>query len=558
LQKEYVFSIIVSMKPHKKNTKEAVTLFSKINSFLDMNGTTVFLTIYGIGILFSLLLFNLRISEGGDDSTYIIRAYNFLKEGAFPTFQGPLYPIFLSLVIGIFGISLGILKLTSLLFMALFLYLFYKAFKGRIEPLVLFFTVLLLSVNSYFLYFSSQTYSEAMFLALLGWFFVEFFKYIDVPANGPLNVRKILLLSAVALVLTLTKTIGAGVIIAAVIFFVVTKEYKKAGMLLLFFFLLLGAWLIFKGLIWGFDAGASSQANTLIYKHPYDFSKGKETFTGYLMRIVDNSNLYLSKHFLKMTGFLGPNSRAVNPFITVILYLLFVFTFGEIYRKNRYLTFTGIFVITMLGITFVSLQKIWDQYRLIVPFFPFMLLMLTAGILELFKKKRLIRFQVFAVLLMSLSFVLTAEQSFRKMDVLTLRSNLKGNKFKGYTDDWANYLRMAEYVGKHLGDGTYVACRKPNMARIMAGGKKFYGIYRVPTDDPDVLLQKLRENHVTHIIMASLRKNPMVNNGYTINTVKRYMAYIIKKYPGTFTLVHNIGKSEPAYLFKINYPQQQK
>jgi len=547
------------MEPQKENTEKTATLFSKINSFLDKNGTSVFWTIYGVGILFSLLLFNLRISEGGDDSTYIIRAYNFLKEGTFPTFQGPLYPMFLSLVIGIFGISLGTLKLTSLLFMALFLYLFYKAFKGRVEPLVLFFTVLLLSVNSYFLYFSSQTYSEAMFLALLGWFFIEFFKYIDASEKNAHDLRSMVLLAAIALVLTLTKTIGGGVVIAVVVFFLITKDYKKAGMLLLFFFMLLGAWLLFKGLIWDFDTGgASSQANTLIYKHPYDFSKGKETFTGYLMRIVDNSNLYLSKHFIKMTGFLNPNSRAVNPLITVALYLLFVFTFGAVYRKNRYLTFTGIFVITMLGITFVSLQKIWDQYRLIIPFFPFMLLMLTTGIIELFRNKKIQRFQIFAILLLSLSFILTAGQTFSKMDILTLRSNLMGNKYKGYTDDWANYLKMAEYVGKHLDDDTYVACRKPNMARIMAGGKKFYGIYRVPTKDPDILLQKLRKNNVTHIIMANLRKNPLVKNGYTINTIKRYMAYILKKYPKTFILRHQIGKSEPAYLFQINYPEQKK
>jgi hypothetical protein len=187
-----------------------------------------------------------------------------------------------------------------------------------------------------------------------------------------------------------------------------------------------------------------------------------------------------------------------------------------------------------------------------------MVLMLSAGLVELFKEKRLARFQIAVVLLMSVSILLTAGQTFGKMDILTLRSNLMGNKYKGYTDDWANYLKMAEYAGKHLNENAYVACRKPNMAQIMAGGMKFYGIYRVPTDDPDVLLQKLRENHVTHIIMASLRKNPMINNGYTINTVKRYMAFILKKYPETFVLKHQIGKSEPAYLFYINYPEQQK
>ncbi len=547
------------MKAKTKGKQEEPTgHFSKINSYLQKNSSAIFWTIYGISILFSLLLFNMRISEGGDDSTYIIRAYNFLKEGIFPTFQGPLYPMFLSLVIWIFGIKIGILKLFSLFFMAIFFFLFYKAYKDRATPLVLFATLLIMAVNSYVLYFSSQTYSEAMFMALLAWFIIEFFKYIDTVTGKEINIRSLLLLAVIGLVLTLTKTIGGGVIIAAVIFLLTTKDYKKAG---IFFLLFLGVsliWFLFKGMIWGFVSGISSQANTLIYKHPYDLSQGKETFTGYLMRIVDNSNLYLSKQFLKMTGFLKPTAIRIHPSLTVILYLFFIFSFVSVYKKNKYLTFTGILVIIMLGITFVSLQKIWDQYRLIVPFFPFMALMLTSGITELFKKKRLIRYQIVATLFLSLTVLLTANQSFRKMDLITLRSNLMGNKFKGYTDDWANYLKMAEYVGRHLDDNTYVACRKPNMAQIMAGGKKFYGIYRVKTTDPDSLLKQLRDRHVTHIIMANLRKNPRINNGMTINTIKRHMSYIAKKYPKVFVPVHQTGSSEPAYLFYINYPTQEK
>jgi len=531
---------------------------SGMNTFLNKNSTVIFWSVFGIAILFSLLLFNLRISEGGDDSAYIIRAYNFLKEGVFPAFQGPLYPMFLAVVIWIFGINIGVLKLTSLIFMALFFYWFYKAYKTRIGGYNLFFTLLLLSVNSYVLYFSSQTYSEAMFMAFLALFSVKFFKYIDTSEKGAWDIKRLFLLAVLSWIITLTKTVGIGVVITVTVYFIITKDYKKAGTFLVSFLMIFGVWLLFKGLLLGFDSVGSGQATTLIYKHPYDFSQGKETFTGYLMRIVDNSNLYLSKHFIKMIGFLSAKSIKITPLITVGLYLLFIFAFTSVFKKNKYLTFTGILVVVMLGITFVSLQKLWDQYRLIIPFLPFMLLMATTGIIELFKKKKLMRLQVFAILLMSLSVVLTAKQSFEKMDLMTLRSNLMGDKFKGYTDDWANYLKMAEYAGKNLKSDTFVACRKPNMARIMAGGKKFYGIYRIKTTDPDTLLLHLKEKHVTHIIMANLRKNPMINNGQTINTIKRYLAFIIKKYPKTFVLKHTIGKSEPAYLFYINYPEEIK
>ena len=506
----------------------------------------------------SLLLFNLRISEGGDDSTYIIRAYNLLKEGVYPSFQGPLYPMFLSLVIGITGIKLGLLKLTSLLFMGLFFFFFYKAFKNRIEPVVLYPVLFLLSVNSYVLYFSSQTYSEALFMALLGLFFVYFFKFIDSQKEVKSEIKQILLISFFVVLLILTKTIGFGIAIAVVIFFMVEKEYKLAGKFLLSFILIMGGWLLLKGLIWGFDMGASSQVSTLLLKHPYDFSQGKETFTGYLQRFVDNSNLYLSKHFLKMVGLRGLDAKSIMPINTVVLYVLFVFSFVSSFKKNRHLTFIGIFIITLLGITFVSLQRIWDQYRLIVPFFPFMVVFLVSGIVALFKSKKLSRFQVVVTLFLTLSILITTSQTFSKTDLLTLRSNLMGNRYKGYTADWANFLKMAEYVGDDLDEKSYVACRKPNMARISANGKAFFGVYRIASSDADTLLQRFKERKVTHIIMASLRKNPAVNNGHTINTIKRYMSVIAKKHPKVFRLQHRIGKSEPAYLFYIDYSKISK
>ena len=61
--------------------------FKRVNDFLSENGTVIFWVTFAISILTSLLLFNLRISEGGDDSTYIIRASNLLNDGTYPSFQ---------------------------------------------------------------------------------------------------------------------------------------------------------------------------------------------------------------------------------------------------------------------------------------------------------------------------------------------------------------------------------------------------------------------------------------------------------------------------------------
>ena len=52
-------------------------------------------------LVFGMFLFDAKLSVGGDDSAYIMRAMNFLREGKFPSFQGALYPLFLSGFVGL-------------------------------------------------------------------------------------------------------------------------------------------------------------------------------------------------------------------------------------------------------------------------------------------------------------------------------------------------------------------------------------------------------------------------------------------------------------------------
>ena len=56
----------------------------------------------GQAVIFSVIifykLFDIRVNLAGDDSSYIFRGYLFYSKGIYPTWQGPLYPIFLSVI----------------------------------------------------------------------------------------------------------------------------------------------------------------------------------------------------------------------------------------------------------------------------------------------------------------------------------------------------------------------------------------------------------------------------------------------------------------------------
>jgi hypothetical protein len=72
---------------------------------------------------------------------------------------------------------------------------------------------------------------------------------------------------------------------------------------------------------------------------------------------------------------------------------------------------------------------------------------------------------------------------------------------------------------------------------------------------PDSLLLQLQNAGVTHILTANLRRNNTKKDGFIINTVERYMAFIQEKYPQIFSKVSQIGDddNEPATIVKIEY-----
>ena len=81
-----------------------------LTRFAARNQKTLFWFSFGLMAVMSLLLFNMRVSEGGDDSTYLCRAMEVVASGRYPDFQGPAYPLFLSLFIFAFGFNLILLK----------------------------------------------------------------------------------------------------------------------------------------------------------------------------------------------------------------------------------------------------------------------------------------------------------------------------------------------------------------------------------------------------------------------------------------------------------------
>jgi len=533
---------------------------SKVDAFLAKREKLILFFILLISTAFALFLFDTKLSDGHDDSLYIMSGYKYYKDffGYFHVANAPFYTMFLALPIAIFGINLIILKLISVLCFILFLFFFFKALRQRIPYIILFSVMLTVGINSRFLFYSHQTFTESFFLFLQSLFFFFLFKHLDKE-----NLTSIkdswqgwILVGFMLFILAITKSVSIVAVSAVSLYFLIQKNFKAIAFMAVPFVFFFGIFSILKRFIWEVPSQFASQGGKMFLKNYYDKSQGTEDFPGMLQRYFDNFDIYISKHLFTILGFREFNSESNLIWGIIAITLFGLGLFWAIKKKNKYVQLLLFYTLALTTATFFALQAHWGQERLILVYIPFLLVGFYYGLYMLSKGKLAqITQPILLIILIIIPYVsLKATWKNAPNNTTKLRKNLRGDVLYGLTPDWINYIKMSEWIGKNLSDSDYVACRKPPKSFIYSGGKDFYGIYRVPSQDADTLLSMLRQRNVTHVMMASLRIDPSKNTGQTITTVRRYLSIIQQKYPNALTQVHVIGQQEQTYLFKINYP----
>jgi hypothetical protein len=476
------------MAKNSKKIDQPVLFFDKTERFLQQRETLLFWILFGLTAVIALFLYDPRISLAGDDSGYILSADNFLKKHTFPGYQGPLYPIVLSLFVAIFGISLFPLKMVSFISMLAFVYVTYITFRKRISLVLLMPLLLLLSINSFVLYYASQTYSEAFFLFMMSLALYTFFRVTDLDAKASFvrNLKAHFWLALSILGVALTRSVGFAFIIAVVLYFLFYKEWKNLALVLGSFFVIFLAYSFLKGLIWG-DHGLqfSGQGSSLMNKNFYHPEQGKEDLSGLLVRFWQNSVQYLSNALFRIIGFdykLGQNSvlRALGVYGVAIAALLFA------RKKERPVFFAILLAALYASVTFVVLQVLWNQDRLIIPIYPFILLCILYFFHHLLLSPKLRSFQwIYAVVVAALVFT-----GMRYTSTAIPQARELSNKYSGLTPDWVHYLKAGEWSERNLKPTDVIACRKPTVSKIYADKIDFYGIFNVPSGNAAAFMSK--------------------------------------------------------------------
>jgi hypothetical protein len=466
----------------QKNAKKEVPipllqrLQGRVEGFFERNQLTLFVITMVLSVLMSILLFDVKVSLSGDDCDYLISADRFWHHLTYPGWHGALYPIVLSPLVGLLGMKLLLFKSLSAVFMLLSIWLLYRSFRGIVPAVVLMPALLLVSVCSYVFFYACHTYSEPLFMLIQGLLLYFFSRYFlrNAAATYSLKAdwRKYLIVGSLALCLTLTRTIGYGALGVVVLFLAMQRRWKDVLYMLGAFVAVFGLFHVFKSIVWPGVGGYST--DILLAKDAYNPALGTEDFAGLVRRYVENSQVYLSAFLYQFMGLIpDTHSSAIrmDTLRTIGIYVFYAACLVLVFKRNKALLFIGLYVGIMNFATFVILQSSWAQDRLIMIYYPLILVFFLGGIYCLLQLKALKSwFFVYPLLLLVLgvgTLSITVKRVEQNLPVL--QQNLLGDRLYGLTPDWENFIKASQWAAKNLDKDAQIVSRKPTMSKVYTG-----------------------------------------------------------------------------------------
>lgn len=542
----------------KKKVQESIvsdknkTLLDRLDSFFERREKLFLWISLALGALMSFLMFDCKVSLSGDDCDYIINAENFIKHFTYPGGRGALYPIVISpFMLG--GLNLLLLKSLSAIFILLSMWLMYKSFCGKIPASVLMPTLLITNICPYIYFYASYTYSEPFFMltqSLFIYLFSKFFWNKEQPtiSNIKTDWKKFLYIGLCFLSMGLTRTIGYAVLGAVILYFCFEKQWKNLLYSVSASVLVFALFSILKKIVWP-DSGAAYNINNYLAKNFYGIEQGMEDLPGFIDRLVTNSHIYLSGFFYQFMGLRACTNIPLEdiPLLSVITYIVFAICIIAIYKKNRPLFFTGLYVGTMNFASFVLLQKVWAQDRLIMIYYPLMLLFVLGGVYYLLRNKRFATLSGIYPALLILLLLTTSFHAQKRVaqNIPVLQQNFLGDELYGLTPDWENFIKMSRWADENLDKDAVIVSRKPSISYIYTG-RQFRGIFNVLyVNIHDIEKQYQEEKNDYTFIVTEITDNHSLLNDWD-----PYMQYIyITKQGGSFTI--NNKNIASAFVFRM-------
>ncbi len=533
-----------------------MSIINKIEDFFKTHrwkfvGISIFLV-----VIFGLLLFDMKLSSGGDDSKYILLAQKFLDAEVFPDWHGCFYPIFLSFFLNIFGLNLFALKFLSFLMVVANVFLVYIAFRKRIPWSILILTMLFSAVCLEIVYFGGQTYSEALYMLLQISAIAAFLKLYDSFDQKPKtnlfkHWKEWLVLGFLIFLLTQTRNIGWSLLLSTVFYFIIEKKIIRLFFIIASFLIFYIPFNIYKSVFWAKSGlGFEAQFEKIFWVNPYDINEGIVSFSDILSRIWQNANIYLSKYLPMLMSW--KETVYTNPFLTILIVLLMIFSFFVILKKRKCLSFVTLYVYIAIAVTFITQQVMWDQMRLISIYVPLLLLIFSTALWDFLSGLKInqsvkIIIPIFLIAVLIPTIIKSSKIAYKHFPIL--KKNIQGNNLYGYTNDWKNYLKIVKWSAENIPDYSKIGCREPGMAFIYSNGRKFEGIYSVKSYKIKQILNGLKSQNEKFNYAFDFKKEG--DDFYTLYPFYKDISAIINQTSGKQYIIFSIDKKQNKDFLSI-------
>jgi 4-amino-4-deoxy-L-arabinose transferase-like glycosyltransferase len=522
----------------------------------------VLLIILGLHLLLSVLLFDPKLSVGGDNAHYLILAKSLVQgkyqdlfaPGSPPHTQyPPVFPLMMAPVVAVFGTSAVppkiLVMLCALGAVAMCYLILRRLVAGRdwILPLATFAFCPLLFDYAHDLY----TEVPFLFLSLVA---IYFFLRASVgnqdselgirdpkskTPNPKSKTRPSLVFAGLAGLFAalafLTRTMGVALVLAIVIAFAVRRRWAELGVAIVVMALL---WLP-----WGLrDARlphAGGYREQLLSRNMYDASSGYVTFGDLLKRITDNAGTYVlttwSQVILPVFASAG---KSVLGIFGVILTFLSLAGFVRRIREK------GIGLLEWYAFLSVGLLLLWPNIwagdRFLLPILPVLIWFLFQGLVWL---GQIVRFRKLAPIVVALLVVLFGLVNARRAQaaVRSMSDYAHGDRFAGYEDAWRTYFEAGLWLRDHTEPNAIVVSRKPQFTYLMSGRQSF--VYPYDSSQTRVLT-----------VIDSLGGDYAYLETFFGQTMK-YLYPVIRNHPDRFEQMTILGSKDlQLAIFRIKRP----
>ncbi|MCB0754747.1 MAG: hypothetical protein H6603_06290 [Flavobacteriales bacterium] len=555
----------------------------------------VFLYLFIIGFVFFKTydrVFDKKVHLGGDNAGYYIYGKSIAKGEGYRAIHTkdkvkanhfpPGYPALIAVVMKTFSGKIETIKSANGFFLLAALFALFFLFRALTKNIHLSFIACMFTVlNFHMLEYSTIMMSEIPFV-LFSVLSLLLFVLTDFEKAFYKNWKFFLFIGLLTFAFYI-RTLGISLVISFTLILLFQKRWSYAAALVVGFILLASPWQIRSR-----SLGGNSYVNQLLMKNPYRPEMGPMELKDWPNRVAMNAKRYFALEItngvlpfesidykqcvkqlkvesgVETVAVTAADSAAVKKaaeaepltleekqknaaqrglpdakveietkdyLITIILLILMAIGLA---RMREHWILIGLYLAGTFSILFLW-PEAWFGIRFMLPLVPILIVLVLHGLVQIpsiitERMKKPEPWLVGVVVPFVLLFGLYGSFDER---ITILEKRAEGiyiNKFK-------NYFDIAAWSNKNLPRDAVVSCRKGQLFYLYAN-RWVTGFKN--TLDKEELIEKLKENEVTHVVLDQL--------GYS--STSRYLYPAIKKYPGKFKVIYQL-KNPDTYIMEF-------